>query len=273
MPFEPDVVPTLVASRDIPAPATDDYAFEGHVDFYGFHAPSQGWFFGGWLAHPWPAGNRPQNVVAHFAQSNVTDHTLSAFYYRADVERRGIGFVFFLRAPSSGLGAFQRLGIEFTQRSYDALPTQSVLVLSEPELVAELEPVLVGGEDGSQRRKMLDLLQRGRSAEAVGGFIDSYGYHAVAGGWLICGWAAQGWREGQPPTHLLASFEQGDVSGEVVAAAYPRHELKDGAEGTMFFLQGPARRAAACARSATRPAGSAARCSRGRRCSGCASPS
>jgi len=241
MPFEPDASPTLVrAQPQQPASATDDYAFEGHVDFYGYHAASQGWFFGGWLAHPWPAGNRPQGVVAHFAQATIVEHGLSAFYYRADVERRGIGFAFYLRAASAGTGQFLRLGIEFTRSRYDVLPTQSVLVLPEQELLAELQPVLAGGEEGSQRRKMLDLLIRGRSAEAISGFIDYYGYHAVAGGWLFGGWVTQGWADGQPPTHILASFEQGDIAGEAVAALYPRHDLKDGGEGTLFFLHGSA---------------------------------
>jgi len=239
MPFEADSAavvlpqPNHLRSSDV-----GSYVFEGHVDFYGYHTLSQGWFFGGWIAHPWQGGNRPQSVIAHFARASIAEPALSAFYQRPDVEGRGIGFVFFLRAPPNAVGAFQRLTIGFTRGSYDVLPTQSVLVLAEQKLVAELLPMLAGGEEGSHRREMLDLLQRGRSGDAVGGFVDCYGYHSIAGGWLFCGWVSQGWAEGQQPTRIQASFEQGDVSGEAVATLYPRPDLRDGAAGAVFFLQG-----------------------------------
>jgi len=239
MPFEADATVTLALAADAaPAAADDDFVFEGHVDFYGYHPGAQGWFFGGWLAHPWPAGNRPQNVVAYFAQAKIVEHELSAFYHRVDVEGRGIGFVFYLHAPSPDIGPFERLGIEFSKTSYEVLPTRSVLLLAEQDLPAELEPVLAGGEEGSQRREMLDLLIRGRAPETIGGFVDCYGYHAAAGGWLFCGWAGRGWREGQQPSQVVASFEQGDISGESIVVRYPRYDLKDGAEGIVFFVPG-----------------------------------
>jgi len=239
MPFETGATPSLDLSEDLPhAVGAHDYAFEGHVDFYGYHAELQGWFFGGWIAHPWPVGNRPQTATAHFAQGALDDHALSVFHYRADVERRGIGFVFFLRGAARAVGPLQRLALRFTRSRHDVPPTDNVQMLPEPALVAELHGILAGGEDGSQRRKMLDLLQRGSVAASVGGFIDCYGYHAAAGGWLFCGWVSQGWAEGQQPTRIVASFDENEIGGEAEAALYPRHDLKDDAAGAMFFVQG-----------------------------------
>lgn len=241
MPFEADTLPPL--PREAPPALPDhhcfEYAFEGHVDFYGYHAAAQGWFFGGWIAHPWPIGNRPRNVIAQFAHTNIVEHTLSAFYHRADVERRGIGFVFLLRTPQADPGAFVRLIVEFTRTTHEVNPTPGVLHLPDAALTAELRPLLAGGEAGSQRRRMLDLLRpAGPGGEAAGGFVDSYGYHTSAGGWVFSGWAAHGWTDAQPPTRLLAAFEEGDIEGEAVAVRYPRPDLKDGGEGTLFFVPG-----------------------------------
>jgi GT2 family glycosyltransferase len=241
MPFESDATIALPDTDGEP-PASDGgaYAFEGHVDFFGFHAPSQGWFFGGWLTHPWPVGNRPGNAVAHFTQGTLAEGSLWAFYHRADVERRGIGFVFFAHAPAATLGRFVRLSIEFARTRHDALPSQSALLLTEAELTAELQPILAGGEDGSQRRGMLELLLRGRRAETNVGFIDCYGYHAAAGGWLFCGWVSRRWPERQPPERIVVAFEQGEVGGEAIATTYARSDLQGGADGAMFFVQGSA---------------------------------
>jgi GT2 family glycosyltransferase len=242
MPFENSAFAVMTLSGDMVTRTEPDiYAFEGYVDFYGYHAASGGWFFGGWIAHPWPAGNRPEHVTAHFAEASVAEHMFSAFYHRADVERRGIGFVFFLRAPPASIGALQRLAIDFTHDGHDMLPTQHVRLLQEDELAAELQPILAGGEDASQRRKMLSLLQGGRSGATSSGFVECYGYHAAAGGWLICGWVARGWGDGPAPSRVLATFEQGDVSGDAVAMLFTRHDLKDGAEGVIIFVQGAGR--------------------------------
>jgi GT2 family glycosyltransferase len=219
-------------------PDGDDYLFEGHVDFLGYHATAEGWLFGGWIAHPWPLGNRPEHVVAHFADAIIADHSLSSFYFRADVERRGIGYVFFLSAPARTDGAFLRLEIQFSRTTHRVLPTRDVLVLNEDDLNRELRPILLAGEADSQRRKLLDLMAQGQPATQVSGFVDCYGHHLAAGGWLFCGWIAPSWRGRHAPTRVVASFERGDVGGEAVAATYSRADLQNGGDGVIFFVPG-----------------------------------
>lgn len=243
MPFEWDRGSGLAVS-DMPAAAPnavdERYNFEGHVDFYGYHPTAQGWFFCGWIAHPWPVGSRPQYCTAQFSGGGTGAHELSTFYYRDDVSGRGIGFVFFIRAAAAAPGLLQHLEIASDAAAHRVRPPDGAAPLPERDLADVLHSILAGGEAGSQRRRMFDLLQGGRPAQAVGGFVDFYGYHAVSGGWLLCGWVARGWPEGQPPTHAVLSFEEGDIAGEAVAMLFVRTDLADGAEGAALFVQGSA---------------------------------
>lgn len=266
MPFEVDDKPAAIpADNSVEAAAETGkaFTFEGHVDFYGYHATARGWLFGGWIVHPWPPGNRPEDIVAHFAPAapeggiaegeiadgatvTVAGHTVPTFYFRADVQSRGIGYVFFLRGPAPApsapqAGALRDLEIQFTLANYAVRPTREVLSLNSDALLREVEAILAAGEEGSQRRKLLELMRHGTPMEAVPGFIDFYGYHAAAGGWLLSGWVTAGWPAEQRPEHVMVSFEDGDVHGAAVAALFPRPDLSEtgavaSGEGVAFFV-------------------------------------
>ena len=229
------------ASADADTGATspgDGYQFEGHVDFFGYSPLAEGWLVGGWMSHPWPAGNRPESAVAHFTGATVDGPAVLTFYVREDVVQRGIGYVIFLHAPSDASGALLELEICFTRSSHRMQPTREVLRLSGPALIGEVEPILSAGEDGSQRRRLLDLLLYGKPLDAVTGIIDFYGYHTAAGGWVFTGWVSAGWPRTHRPEHVVVSFEQGDITGECLAAVYLRPDIDDGSMGVTFLLPG-----------------------------------
>src|SRR3954452_1128097 len=98
-------LPTLLAEGALVSSQDDGYRFQGHVDFYGYNALAQGWFFGGWLAHPWPADDRPEGVTAHFAGRKPLGPGALVFYRRPRVEAFGIGFVAFVRAELADGGS------------------------------------------------------------------------------------------------------------------------------------------------------------------------
>jgi GT2 family glycosyltransferase len=233
---------TTAAINDVPYDdALDDYIFDGNIDFFGYHATAGGWLFGGWITHPWPLGNRPQNVVAHFAKEIVATPALLVFWFRADVESRGIGYLFFLPSPSQAGEKFLDLEIEFSKRSYRLQSNENVPLFSEQQLTLQVQPILAAGEEDSTRRKLLELIVHGERVEAVSGFIDFYGYHSGAGGWMFAGWVSSGWSSAHRPERLVASFEGGDVAGEAIAAIYPRPDLKGAAKGATLFLRSGAK--------------------------------
>ena len=210
--------------------------FEGHVDFYGYHSKAEGWFIGGWISHPWPLGHRPQDAVADFLDLCLTEHTHSVFYHRDDVHGRGVGFVFFLKSALVTVRPLQSLRLVMGAVAHCIWPTPDVLQLAEPLLIEHLRDLLDGGDDGSQRQDMRGLLVGQEIAQVSSGFIDLYGYHAVAGGWLFSGWLTVSWKDEQPPEQTVISFEDGDVGGQAFAILYPRHDLENGAAGIVLFV-------------------------------------
>ena len=235
MPFESDEHASLTASPRLfdSCPA---YHFEGHVDFFGYHPTARGWVFGGWIAHPWPPGHRPDNVSSHFENAVVATHELSTFYFREDVAGRGIGFVFFLGAPTQAAGALLHLEMQLAGATHRIYPTPEVTILPMDGLVRELEQILARSEEGLRRGKLLDLIDRGRPSRTITGFIDVYGYHAAAGGWVFAGWVTSPWRTDQRPDRLNVSFDLGEVEGRAIGIIYPRSDLKGAGEGAIFFL-------------------------------------
>jgi GT2 family glycosyltransferase len=224
----------------------DRYSFEGHIDLYGYHAGACGWFVGGWISYPWPPGRRPSHASAVFADAAVALRTHAVFYQREDVAGRGIGFVFFLPAEVPTSAPLRAMAVQSGSQTYTITPTPGVLVLDEAQIVGHLLPILAGGPYGSQQLGMEDLLlSRPASASAsasVSGGIDTYGYHAAAGGWLFSGWIEPAGTETLPPGRLAAAFQEGDLEGEAFVTLFPRPDLGDGVAGIAFYLRAPAAR-------------------------------
>ena len=245
MQSQDDNAPTTLESEQAAADAVDvSHVFEGHVDFFGYHEAAQGFFFAGWISHPWPAGEQPRGIRAHLADFDIAGSALTTYYHRDDVQGRGIGFVFFVACAPALRGDFVCLEIEFLDASHKIYPTQEAPCLSDSELLEWLEDILAGGEAQSNRHRMRTLLlekpnQKRRLARKVRtGFIDFYGYHSVAGGWLLCGWTTPDAPDGLQPDAVTISFEGGNISGDAVAVIYPRADLAEGQDGVVLFVQG-----------------------------------
>ncbi|MBN9509929.1 MAG: glycosyltransferase [Alphaproteobacteria bacterium] len=223
-------------------------AIEGHIDFYGYHAASEGFFFCGWMTYPWPDGHRPEAIVACVGEEVIVPQSLATFYHREDVQGRGMGFVFFLQCPPQLRIALPFIEVRFPQTSYRIHPTPEAPCLEDAQLVEWLQGILTAGEEGSQRDQMQALLL-GEAAGAVrkppqslSGFVDFYGHHSLANGWLLCGWVSDAWHEELRPESIRASFEEGEVTGEGIVVLYSRTDLTDGARGLVLYIEGPVRR-------------------------------
>ncbi len=86
-----------------------------------------------------------------------------------------------------------------------------------------------------------DWYLHARKAEASRvGHLDSYGYHAPAGGWFFCGWVERPWSSEERPL-LVARFAHGEVRGVAKTCFFPHQNLSGQGVGTMLFLPGGTR--------------------------------
>jgi hypothetical protein len=217
---------------------------EGHLDLYGHHESAHGLFFCGWVSHTWQENQHPQKAVVYFDDCTPVEGALMAFHYRDDVHGRGIGFIFFVDCDYRPSGLLDHIEIHFSSFEQNIRPARGTLCLSADELVIHLRGFLSGGEENSNRRKMLALLLQKRPSAApektapVTGRVDFYGYHDADGGWFLCGWVSAGWLEEGGPEKAVVSFEDDKLTGEATAVLYPRPDVQG--EGIVLFVEGRA---------------------------------
>ena len=225
-----------------PAGAIGLGELHGQVDFYGYHPGSAAWFFCGWVSIPWAEDDKPTGVVAHFENGLASsEEALAAFYYRADIEDRGVGFVLALACAELGCNHLVSLELKSAAWSTPLSGARAGPSLAEPELIGWLSPLLTRGEANSNRARLGAMLlpatldAGGRAAPR--GFVDFYGYHGIAGGWLFCGWISSDVEE-PAMTVVQAQFERGEVHGEAVRLHYLRDDLGDSGMGLVLFVSG-----------------------------------
>ena len=73
------------------------------------------------------------------------------------------------------------------------------------------------------------------------GYVDFYGYHTGAGGWVLNGWISPLWQTTNP-TRLRLLFETGEVEGACQFSLFPRDDVDETlGKGVLIFVQASAR--------------------------------
>jgi GT2 family glycosyltransferase len=134
----------------------DENSRGGHVDSYGYHSLSGGWFFYGWVEWPWSEQERPM-ITARFANEEIRDQGKVSFFPREDLAGQGVGLVFFLRSSNPLVGKLISVEIDCHEATLTC-SGQSAQQLRDGELAARLQTVLsVPGADAA-RALILGLL-------------------------------------------------------------------------------------------------------------------
>jgi len=216
----------------------------GHVDLYGYHAAANAWFFCGWVSGPWADNDMPKRVAARFEDGAAVGETsLAAFYYRDDIQGRGVGFVLALDSTEQERNHLASLDFEFADGPASLATTGASPGLSGRELVDWLSPLLTGGEANSNRSRLRSMLLPQNDDPDFGisyGYIDLYGYHSMAGGWLFCGWVSSTLDEltADGPLAAAVQFERGELRGEAARVQYDRDDLGERGRGLVLFVSG-----------------------------------
>jgi GT2 family glycosyltransferase len=225
--------PVLDAPDDL---ASVDDAFQGYVDLFGYHCLAGGWFFAGWATRRAGLAESLGKAVAMFDEPLISATISTLFFSRDDISAQAVGFLIFLRAPSATKAAFKRLKIEIDGATRSLNPVDQAAMLPESKLIPRLKFIVSLSEASLERRDM-ELLLDGHPDATGSGYVEYFGYHAQARGWFISGWMSRAWVEGQTPDRVVLSFEDGDVRGELTAAAFARPELPEDAQGVILFIR------------------------------------
>ena len=213
-------------------------AFRGCIDFHGHHSAKGGWYFSGWLSHPWPSGQPPTAATALFADHQLIACEKISFYPRLDVSGQGIGFAAFCEAGVATREGFLALLIEDAGVPYPIYPAEGLQPRHDHDLPLSLKDPLIDVGQEALPRQIATQLSDVETRPSITGCIDFHGYHTAAQGWLLWGWMARGLDDDQIPDQVRISFDQGEVDAPAVVVHYQRGDLRGDALGIAIFVPG-----------------------------------
>lgn len=76
---------------------------EGYVDWYTYHGGASGWFLSGWLSRSWDSGPIGARLLFTDGATVIADVT-GGFWFREDLQARGVGFLLFVPGADNRLG-------------------------------------------------------------------------------------------------------------------------------------------------------------------------
>src|SRR5690242_12545793 len=182
----PSLARSVASTSQSDAPAFTS----GSVDIYGFHEAAGGIFFTGWIDRLGFEHERPERLLAHFADNATMVCPLGTYTYRNDVGDLGIGFTFFAACQHNPTSPLVRLEWWFSTGARSIQPTRNVRRLAGAQLHDFLVGQLTGGPEKSNRQLLCRLLSGDRDAatqawhSATTCVVDWYGYHHTAGCWF-----------------------------------------------------------------------------------------
>lgn len=143
-------------------------------------------------------------------------------------EARKAGFRFSTVLQSKSQRRERRIRIEAVLRDGRVRPI---------EVKARLQELAKSPDQGSAALVVGSENRAAKRSAHKDGFIDVYGYHLAAGGWLICGWANELTSQESEVSDVILQFEKGRTSGEAFATNYFRTDVDKKGLGIVVFVR------------------------------------
>jgi len=152
----------------------------GFIDYYGYHAPSSGWFICAWVSDDWTAQTRAQNhapdeIAATFEIGATTGTGAIALFDREDLRGKGTGIVLHVGAKA-GPGALQSVQLRAGRAMAELRPASSMACIAQDSIAEHILPILQRAEAGPGRDALRTLaLRRGfEGHDTIGRFADTF---------------------------------------------------------------------------------------------------
>ncbi len=133
----------------------------GYIDFYGYHAPSSGWFVCGWVSTDWVAhAKQPGDVTLHFETGVAIGHAVLNFYDREDLREKGLGLVLHVSTMERDLGRLVLISLRAGPAVAIVRPADAMDMLPPETTASAFHALIAGSDHGSARDHLRTLAAR-----------------------------------------------------------------------------------------------------------------
>jgi GT2 family glycosyltransferase len=132
----------------------------GHVDFFGYHMPSRGWIFCGWVTTDHVVLDAMADITVYFEDGEFSGQALMASHVRDDLGNIGLGIVLHIEALGEPLGALLSVSIAAQGANWTITPAQRAPFLRDQTLANAVLPVIAMLVPGNTRQHLTMLASR-----------------------------------------------------------------------------------------------------------------
>jgi len=179
--------------------------------------------------------------MAVFANASLAPCALHAFYERPDLNKTGVGFVFFFPHTDGLSEQFVAAVVEVSEAPYTLYPDEASRPKTDADIERQLKSVMASLSAPGELGAMLARLAP--EPMVIAGYIDAYAYASEAGGLLFDGWMPNVLpASGIDCENIVVSFGGEDIAGSGRIVTYARPNLPEGGVGVALLVNDAANR-------------------------------
>ena len=115
---------------------------EGFVDIYGYHQAAGGWLICGWINQMPEEDYEIGDATIQFEKGKIVGEAFAAGYFRADVAKKGLGIVVFIKAADPAFGRIVSISFKNQNGTVRVAPSGNAQVLRDQDLLDSLKPII-----------------------------------------------------------------------------------------------------------------------------------
>lgn len=133
---------------------------EGFVDIYGHHQTAGGWLICGWINQISEEESEAGDATIQFEKGKIVGEAYAANYFRADVAKKGLGIVIFVKAANPSFGRIVSISFKYQGATARMTPSGNVRGLRDEELSESLKPIIQDAFAGRNLELIVNIISR-----------------------------------------------------------------------------------------------------------------
>ena len=133
---------------------------EGFIDIYGYHETAGGWLICGWINQISEEESEIGDATVQFEKGKIVGEAFAAKYFRADVAKKGLGIVIFIKAANPPFGRMISVSFKYQGAVARVMSSGSVRVLRDEELADSLKPIIQDAFAGRNLELIVNIISR-----------------------------------------------------------------------------------------------------------------